>query len=83
MWHRADTWTAVDEFLANIREHPSATDEMNIATLHSKEGNMDATWFNIYGIRPEELESGMSRLHSSAFLGRVLMSLHLQQNERP
>ena len=66
-----------DEFMANVPEQPSATDVMNIAALHSKEGRMDPTWFNMYGVRPKEWRSGMSRLHASAFMGRVLMSLHL------
>ena len=83
LWHRGDFLSSTDEFLANIREHPSASDEMNIATLHSREGKMDPTWFNLYGIRPKELTSEVSRMHSSAFMGRILMSLHLQQNERP
>jgi hypothetical protein len=83
LWHRGNYFGAVDEFLANIREHPSPNDEMNISTLHSKEGKMEPTWFNLYGIRPKELKSGVSRMHSSAFMGRILMSLHLQQNEKP
>ena len=44
---------------------------------------MDPTWFNMYGIRPMEFKSGMSRLHSSSYVGRVLMSFHLLPNDRP
>ena len=69
--------------MANVPEHPSGSDVMNIATLHSKEGKMDPTWINLYGIRPKEYKSGMDRLHASSFMGRVLMSLHLLPNDRP
>jgi len=72
-----------DVFMANLPECPSAVDVMNIAILNSKEGRMEPTWFNMYGVRPKEWRSGMSRLHASAFMGRVLMSLHLIQNDRP
>ena len=44
---------------------------------------MDPMWINLYGIRPKEYQSGMDRLHSSAYIGRVLMSLHLLPNDRP
>lgn len=54
LWTRGDYFTAEDEFLSNIPELPSASDEMNISTLHSKEGKMEPTWFNLYGIRPCE-----------------------------
>lgn len=38
--------------MANIPEFPSSQDVMNIAQLHSKEGRMEPTWFNMYGVRP-------------------------------
>ena len=84
LWHKDQSYLDGSEvFLANVPELPSAGDVMNIATLHSKEGTMNPTWFNMYGIRPRDLKSGMSLLHSSSFMGRVLMSFHLIPNERP
>ena len=83
LWHQVGDFFPEDHFLANVPEHPSGSDMMNIATLHSKEGKMDPTWINMYGIRPKEFKSGMDRLHASAFMGRVLMSLHLLPNDRP
>jgi hypothetical protein len=39
-------------FLANIPEKPSRMDIFNISDLLSKEGKMEPTWINIYGVRP-------------------------------
>ena len=83
LWHVDGEWVEDEVYLANIPERPSGTDVMNIQTLHSKEGSMDPTWFNLYGIRAIDRQSGMDRMHSSAYMGRVLMSLHLQPNNRP
>ena len=69
--------------MANVPEQPSPLDAMNITMLQTKGGRMEPTWFNMYGVRPKEWRSGMSRLHASAFMGRVLMSLHLIANDRP
>ena len=45
---------------------------------------MDPIWFNMYGIRPKEKQAGAtSLLHASAFMGRILMSFHLNSDERP
>jgi len=76
-WHQDGEYLPDDVFMANVPESPSDKDIMNISTLHSKEGRMEPTWINLYGVRPREWRSGMSRLHASAFMGRVLMSLHL------
>ena len=83
VWHQDGAYVSRDVYIGSLPERPNAFDELNIAKLHSKEGAMDPTWFNLYGIRPKELESGMSRLHSSSWLGRVLMSIHLNMNDKP
>lgn len=83
LWHCGDGYFDSEKFIANVPEHPSAYDVMNIATLHSKEGRMVPAWFNLYGIRPKEDTGTISLLHSSAYLGRILMSFHLVNTERP
>ncbi len=54
VWHKGEYFNE-DVYIGSVPERPSAYDELNIAQLHSKEGNMDPTWFNIYGVRPQEL----------------------------
>ena len=43
---------------------------------------MEPRWINMYGILPSERKPGNPQSGSS-FIGRVLVSLHLTENERP
>lgn len=74
-------------FLANIPERPGPDDYMNISQLIALDGNMKPNWVNLYGIHPTDRGGShgnkIKLSHSSSFMGRILMSLHLQQNDRP
>lgn len=74
-------------FLANIPERPGPDDYMNISQLIALDGNMKPNWVNLYGIHPHDRGGShgnkIKLSHSSSFMGRILMSLHLQQNDRP
>jgi len=83
LWHEGGTFFSEDVFMANVPEFPSANDLFNTSTLQNKEGLMNPTWFNLYGIRPKEQRAGMPKFGSNAFLGRVLMSFHMIQSNRP
>ena len=78
VWHNAgEMLDYADLFIANVPELPNSHDVMNIAALHSREGRMAPMWFNLYGNRHKEYDNNEPRLYSTAFMGRVLMSLHL------
>jgi hypothetical protein len=62
---------------------PSEYDIFNITYLVAQKGDMKATWVNLYGIEQCDYQYGMNPNHSSAFLGRILMSLHLSPSENP
>jgi hypothetical protein len=64
-------------FLANIPEKPSRLDIFNISELLARDGKMDPQWINIYGVRAEDLKGDGSDQPASAWLGRILLSLHL------
>jgi hypothetical protein len=69
-------------FLANVPEYPSSKDFCNISVLRPLEGKMEPRWVNLYGVAVSERVQGMPQSGSS-FMGRLLLSLHLNQNERP
>ena len=68
--------------LANTPEYPTARDQFNLSLLQPLEGKMEPRWINLYGLRPEERIKGQPQANS-LFIGRVLMSLHLLENENP
>jgi hypothetical protein len=43
---------------------------------------MEPRWVNLYGVEVKERLSGVPQSGSS-YMGRILLSLHLNQNERP
>jgi hypothetical protein len=69
-------------FLANIPEYPSSKDFANISQLRPLEGKMNPKWINLYGVAISERVLG-SPQSGSAYMGRVLVSLHMNVNERP
>lgn len=69
-------------FLANVPEYPSAFDFANISVLRPLEGKMEPRWVNLYGVALNERRPGCPQ-SGSCFMGRILISLHLNQNERP
>ena len=86
LWHQEPSSLFIldgeEKPLANVPEFPNAHDHFNLKTLLSKEGSMDPIWFNMYGNRAKEIEAG-SLINSSAYMGRVQMSLHLIPSENP
>ena len=78
LWHSGGK----DVFLANVPELPGPEDNLNVSRLMSV-SKMPAYWINLYGIAPEDRGRGINVQHVSSFMGRVLMSLHLVQNDRP
>jgi len=74
-----------DVFIANIPEHPSGSDFFNISKLLSAEGRMKSTWFNLYGVAPQErgwfTSHNYNKKEGSCYLGRVLLSMSLTPNE--
>jgi hypothetical protein len=43
----------------------------------ARDGKMDPQWFNMYGVRSEDLKGDGSDQPASEWLGRILLSLHL------
>jgi hypothetical protein len=81
---------AADEFISNIPEFPLTNDFFNISKLIAIGGRMPAKWINLYGIPPNERNTGMNlggkRKHpreGTYFMGRVLISFSLLANEKP
>ena len=70
-----------EQFLANVPEYPSSKDFANISVIRPLEGKMEPRWINLYGVDPKEKRSGVPQSGSS-FMGRLLLSLHLNQNDR-
>lgn len=75
-------WSS-ENLLGNIPEKPSRMDIFNISDLLSKEGKMEPQWINIYGVRQQDGRDDGTQRPTSAWLGRVLLSLALVKNERP
>ena len=53
IWHKMPGLKA-NQFIANIPEHPSATDNFNLSKLLAQDGRMSARWINLYGVKPLE-----------------------------
>jgi hypothetical protein len=71
-------------FIANIPEHPSATDNFNLSKLLAQDGRMSARWINLYGVKPLERSSRTTgKKEGSQWLGRVLIAFNMVSNERP
>ena len=75
-------YSSKDEPYANIPEFPKANDRWNISTLMGFD-KMHPFWVNLYGIHPDDRGKGINILHSSSFMGRILMNLHLQPHSKP
>ena len=71
-------------FIANIPEHPDATDPFNLTKLQANDGRMAPRWVNLYGTHPDDrADNTKGRKEGSSFLGRVLLAFSLVANERP
>ena len=68
-------------FFANIPERPSAEDVWNLKELLSKKGSMLPFWVNMYGIHPSDYGKRANLRNASSYMGRILMSLHLQRTD--
>ena len=76
-----------ETFISNLPEHPSPYDMFNISKLLSVEGRMKATWINLYGVPPLDrswfAKVNYDKKEGTAFLGRVLISMALNPNDKP
>jgi hypothetical protein len=80
-----------DEFIANIPEFSVSNDFFNLSKLISIGGRMPAKWINLYGIPPNERNTGfianfVKKRHpfeGTWFMGRILISFSLLPNEKP
>ena len=78
----ASGFGTVVNFMANIPEKPNDSDFANIASLIPMEGKMEPRWVNLYGIYHSEKQPNFPQGNSS-FLGRLLMSLTISENDKP
>ena len=70
------------QFFANIPENPTEEDVWNLKELLSKKGSMAPFWVNLYGVHPTDRGGkGANYRNKSSYMGRILMSLHLQRTD--
>jgi len=69
-------------FQSNIPEKPSIKDYANISALIPNQGKMDPVWINLYGVKFSERNDKYPQGNSN-YMGRVLMSFHIVENEKP
>ena len=73
-----------NDFIANIPEHPDASDFFNLTVIYANDGRMPVRWINLYGTHPyERANNTKGRKEGSRYLGRVLIAFSMIANEKP